>query len=99
MKPDAGPAPGAERERLEREIAALEAYADELADAIDDFEHESRRCRDRLERAGGDPYRLARELERLAGNRDFNRRELEDCGRRLNRLKTELATLREGAGP
>ena len=81
---------GGDRERLEAEIATLEEYCEELAEAIDEFEHEARRCRDRLERAGGESHQLARELGRLTRNRDFNREELEKSRRRLDRLRSRL---------
>lgn len=78
------------RDRIRSEIARLEAYCEELADAIDEFEHDARRCRERLERAGGAPHRMARELERLNANRDFNRRELLSSRRRIEQLQAEL---------
>lgn len=84
--------PGGERtEQIEREIAALETYCEELAEAIDELEHNTRRCRDRLERAGGDPHQIARALKQLTGNRDLNRRELEKSRRRIDELKAVLA--------
>lgn len=84
--------PGGERtEEIEREIAALEAYCEELAEAIDELEHDTRRCRDRLERAGGDLHQIARALKQLAENRDLNRRELERSRRRIDDLKAALA--------
>lgn len=72
------------------EIEALEAYCAELIGAIDEFEHDARRCRDRLERVGGQSHRLSRDLKRLEQNRDFNRRELADSRRRMEALRGEL---------
>lgn len=77
--------------RIEQEIAALEAYCEELVEAIDEFEHETRRCRDRLERAGGDTHQLSRALKQLADNRNLNRMELEKSRRRIDELKAGLA--------
>lgn len=75
--------------RVEDEIAELEEYCEELAEAIDEFEHEARRCRDRLERVGGQSHELTRELARLTDNRNLNRRELEQARRRLQELRGE----------
>lgn len=77
--------------QIEREIAALEAYCEELAEAIDELEHDTRRCRDRLERAGGDLHQIARALKQLTENRDLNRRELEKSRRRIDELRAALA--------
>jgi predicted RNase H-like nuclease (RuvC/YqgF family) len=79
--------------RMEREITDLETYCEELAEAIDDFDHEARRCRDRLERAGGGTHEINRELRRLSENRRLNRRELDKARRRIDALKAELARL------
>jgi chromosome segregation ATPase len=75
------------KEKLDIEIAALEEYCEELSDAIDDFEHEARRCRDKLERVGGLSHDLARELKRLEENRNLNRREMEKARHRIAELK------------
>lgn len=84
--------PDSERKNaIESEIASLQEYCDELADAIDDFEHQARRCRDRLERSGGESHDAARDLKRFTDNRDFNRSELEKSRRRIEQLKAELA--------
>jgi len=74
--------------QAEDEVAALEEYCEELEDAIDEFEHEVRRCRDRLERVGGQSHQLTRELKRLTNNRDLNFRELERARSRLAELGT-----------
>lgn len=76
--------------RIESEIATLEEYCEELVNAIDDFDHEARRCRDKLERAGGDSHQVARSLKRLADNRDFNKKELEKSRRRIAALRAGL---------
>jgi chromosome segregation ATPase len=64
----------------------LEKYCEGLAEAIDEFEHEARRCRDKIQRQGGESHRLARELRSLKRNCDFNRDELERARRRLTEL-------------
>lgn len=68
------------------EIRSLETFCEQLEEAIDEFEHEARRCRDRLER-GGESHRITRELKRLRDNRDLNRAELDRARRRLETLK------------
>ncbi|HSH41292.1 MAG TPA: hypothetical protein VK973_04120 [Arenicellales bacterium] len=78
-------------EQIQSEIARLEAYCNELADAIDDFEHNARRCRERLERSGGAPRQIERELERLSANRELNRRELMRTRQRIEQLQAGLA--------
>lgn len=78
-------------DRIQSEIATLELYCEELMNAIDDFEHEARRCRDKLERAGGDSHQIARALKALADNRDLNSKELEESRRRIEALRAELA--------
>lgn len=77
-------------EPIEDEIRRLEKYCEGLVEAIDEFEHEARRCRDRIERQSGEPHKLARELQTLTRNCDLNRDELEKARRRL----AELGTLR-----
>lgn len=83
--------------RLRNEIETLEAYCEELVEAIDDFEHQARRCRDRLEREGGLSHGAEAELKRLKRNRELNREELEKSRRRIETLKTELAASRTRA--
>lgn len=80
--------------RLGNEIEKLEAYCDELVEAIDDFEHQSRRCRDRLEREGGLSLGAEAELKRLKQNRELNREELAKSRRRIEKLKAELGASR-----
>ena len=75
------------KEQIDAEIAALQEYCEELSDAIDDFKHEARRCRDKLERVGGRSHDLAQELKRLEENRNLNRRELDKANRRIAELK------------
>lgn len=70
------------------EIARLEAYCEQLEDAIDELEHEARRCRDKLERAGGHTHAISRELERLKRNSAHNRKELAAARRRVDALKS-----------
>ncbi|MGA8259707.1 MAG: hypothetical protein WB783_05780 [Arenicellales bacterium] len=71
---------------MEEEIRRLEKYCEGLVDAIDEFEHEARRCRDKIERQSGEPHNLARELQTLTRNCDLNRGELEKARRRLAEL-------------
>lgn len=70
------------------EIARLEKYCEQLEDAIDELEHDARRCRDKLERAGGDSHGLSRELDRLKRNSAYNRKELEAARRRIHELES-----------
>lgn len=77
--------------RLRNEIETLQAYCEELVEAIDEFEHQARRCRDRLERAGGLSHGAEAELKRLKQNRELNREELEKSRYRIEQLKAELA--------
>lgn len=83
--------------RLGKEVESLEAYCEELVEAIDDFEHQARRCRDRLERAGGLSRGAEAELKRLKQNRELNREELEKSRRRIKALKAEIAASRTRA--
>lgn len=80
--------------RLISEVETLEAYCEELVEAIDDFEHQARRCRDRLEREGGLSHGAEAELKRLKQNRELNREELEKSRRRIEKLKAELGASR-----
>lgn len=83
--------------RIRNEIERLEAYCEELVESIDDFEHQARRCRDRLEREGGLSHGAEAELKRLKQNRELNREELEKSRRRIEALKAELAASRSRA--
>lgn len=83
--------------RLRNEIETLEAYCEELVEAIDDFEHRARRCRDQLEREGGLSPGAEAELRRLKHNRELNREELETSRCRIEKLKAELAAPRTRA--
>lgn len=76
--------------QVDDEIRALETYCDQLGDAIDEFNHEARRCRDRLERAGGESHDVARELKRLNDNLRLNRSELDRARRRLDTLRKQV---------
>jgi len=69
------------------EIAGLEARCGQLEEAIDQLEHEARRCRDKLERAGGQSRALSAEIDRLERSSARNRRELQAARRRINALK------------
>ncbi|MDZ7841620.1 MAG: hypothetical protein U5R46_12530 [Gammaproteobacteria bacterium] len=80
--------------RLRYELETLEAYCEELVEAIDDFEHQARRCRDRLEREGGLSHGAEAELKRLKQNRELNREELKRSRRRIEELKAELGAPR-----
>lgn len=77
--------------RIKDKIRSLEEYCEELLEAMGEFEHEARRCRDRLERAGEEPQRLERELKRLNDNRRLNGKELVKARRRLDGLRRRLA--------
>ena len=62
--------------RLEGEKRALES-------ALAEFEHESRRVRDQLERCGGHSFALETQLEQLEKNIAATRRDLEGVRARL----------------
>lgn len=92
-------APGrTERERLEREIARLEAKRHQLDIALGEFLHESRRTRDALERAGGRGHALEAKARRLAKNANMTRQDLEGTDREIEALRRRLDEL-DGPAP
>ena len=68
------------------EIKRLEGYCRQLIDAIDEFEHELRRCKDAAERAGGASASVAKRMRELRDNIDLNTRELDQARRSIERL-------------
>ncbi|MEM7225792.1 MAG: hypothetical protein AAF495_22630 [Pseudomonadota bacterium] len=63
--------------RLRARVAALEAKRDELADALAEADHQARRERDGLERAGGRAPALESRLALLDEGRELTRQALE----------------------
>jgi chromosome segregation ATPase len=74
-----------------KEIERLEIFCKQLLEAIDDFEHNIRRCADALERAGGTSPQVERRIGELRHNRDLNVRELHHARREIERLKSSSA--------
>jgi chromosome segregation ATPase len=85
-------------ESLRREIAALERRQTQLTTLLGEFDHELRRGRDALERAGG----RSRDVEAKIGNMREgleqsksalaeNTRRIDELKRRLQRLTGEIA--------
>lgn len=74
-------------ESASREIRRLELFSEKLLEAIDDFEHELRRCSDAAERAGRGSSQNERRVQQLLRNRELNRQDLERTRRRIEELK------------
>ena len=70
------------------EIKRLETYARQLSDAINEFEHELRRCADVAERAGGASGRLEKRIRELKQNISLNRQELRQVQDRIKQLSS-----------
>ena len=70
----------------ESETQRLEAFCKQLVEAIDEFEHELRRCKDAMERAGGRSAEHERRMRKLLENRDMNIKELEKARQRIREL-------------
>lgn len=70
-----------------REIRRLELFSEKLIEAIDDFEHELRRCSDAAERAGGSSSQNERRAQQLRRNRELNLQDLERTRRQIKELK------------
>ena len=64
----------------------MEAYCKQLIEAIDEFEHELRRCADALERAGGRSTRHESRMHELRKNRDMNIKEVEKLRQQIQKL-------------
>ena len=60
-----------------------------LTEALAEFEHETRRVRDQLERRGGRGFVLEERLDQLERNVAATRRDLETVRHKLGRMKTD----------
>jgi chromosome segregation ATPase len=78
---------------LEQEIARLTALADELTAALGEFDHQARRYRDALERAGGRSREVEQALEQLRGNQDLAGRDRTAAQAALDALRDRLAAI------
>lgn len=68
------------------ELKRLETYRRQLTDAIDEFEHELRRCADAAERQGGASGRIESRMHELRQNIALNSRELEQVRSQIQQL-------------
>ena len=68
------------------EMQQLKAFCKQLIEAIDEFEHELRRCADALERAGGISAQHESRMRELRKNRDMNVEELEKTRKKIHEL-------------
>ena len=75
-----------------REIRRLELFSEKLIEAIDDFEHELRRCADAAERAGFSASQIEQRVQQLRKNRELNQKDLERTRRRIKELRTDGQT-------
>ncbi len=87
-----------EVERLRAEITRLEQRERELARALAEFEHQGRRYRDGLERAGGQSAELESRMAMLKDNLELTRTDRAYAARRLQAVRAELAA-HESGGP
>jgi chromosome segregation ATPase len=78
---------------LEQEIARLTALADELTTALGEFDHQARRYRDALERAGGRSREAERALKQLRDNQDLAGRDRTAAQAALDALRDRLAAI------
>ena len=84
----------AERERLQADIERLEAKGRQLDLALGEFEHESRRVGDALERLGGRSAELEARAKTLAKNRKLTEADLAknaDARDRLERRHAQVS--------
>ena len=79
---------------LEQEIARLAAHADELTAALGEFDHQARRYRDALERAGGRSREAERALKDLRENETLAGRDRAAAEATLDALRDRLAAIR-----
>ncbi len=68
------------------ELKRLETYRRQLTDAIDEFEHELRRCADAAEREGSASGRIESRMHELRQNIALNSRELEQVRSQIQQL-------------
>jgi septal ring factor EnvC (AmiA/AmiB activator) len=83
---------------VEAEMRRLDDVNAQLQSALDDLEHDMRRCTDALERAGWQSGELEGRMSTLRGNRRIIMDEQERNRGTHARLGQRLATLREQAG-
>ncbi len=79
---------------LEQEVARLTAQADELTTVLGEFDHQARRYRDALERAGGRSREAERALRELGENQALAGRERAAAAAALDTLRDRLAAIR-----
>jgi len=79
---------------LEQEIARLTAVADELTGALGEFDHQARRFRDALERAGGRSRDAEQALKELRENQDLAGRDREAAQAAIDGLRDRLVAVR-----
>ncbi len=89
--PDASSELSAERARFEAEIEALRVKQRHLDLVRGEFEHDSRRVRDALERVGGRSHELEQRMKTLARNEKLTEADLEKNAKTLKRLERRLA--------
>ena len=102
------PSPGGERDALmaatfrdlrteaaliRAEIEELQAHAQGLKRVRGEFDHEYRRSRDALERAGGRAPEVEARMKSLDKNQRLTRRDIEKNQRSLDALKRRLAEI------
>jgi len=78
---------------LEQEIARLAVHADALTTALGEFDHQARRYRDALERAGGRSREAERALAALRENQDLAGRDRDAARSTLDALRDQLAAI------
>ena len=91
--PDAPSELRAARARFEAEIEALQAKQRNLDLVRGEFEHDGRRVRDALERAGGRSHELEQRMKTLARNEKLTEADLEKNAKTLKRLERRLAEI------
>ncbi len=91
--PDARPDLLAERTRTGAEIERLDAKRRQLDLALGEFEHESRRVADALERLGGRSAELEARAKALAKNRKLTESDLAKNATERDRLERRRAEI------
>ena len=79
---------------LEQEIARLATHADALTTALGEFDHQARRYRDALERAGGRSREAERALKALRENQGLAGRDRAAAEAALDALRDRLAAIK-----
>jgi len=78
-------------ERIRADIAAEERRQRELTLLLGEFEHETRRCRDALERVGGRAPEIESKARDMRRGQEDSERALMDSTRKLDALRRRLA--------